>query len=68
MFTRLLDPYVFTLKVKRKVRLSLHRIQCLGVLLDDVRGHIALRGNDRWTDSCTTDPGRHYAGAFRIPV
>ena len=31
-----------TLKVKRKVRLSLYRIQRLGVLLDDVRGHLAL--------------------------
>ena len=34
--------YVSKLKVKRKVRLLIYRIQRLGVLLDDVRRHLAL--------------------------
>ena len=34
--------YVFSIKVERKFRLSLHRIQRLSVLFDDVRSYLAV--------------------------
>ena len=37
-----LGAYVPQLKIKRKICVSIYRIQRIGVLLDDVRGHLAL--------------------------